>query len=421
MSTRELLAFFLLLFVLPAARARDWYLDTCTADPNLSRIRNNSCPPSLLLAATRLHGNPYHSLHDSAWAIVHFISSCLDKYAIPAHSTFLYLNVSHLHNPSLCVTPAPFLNRTIQPSWGACTLRAAFVAAGFRSANILTGPELPPRCFRAEFHFKATFRRLRYRTRRRARETHKGRGPRRLLPTPAATAALRTLSEAPFRAYALPRTPSRTDARVRVLLYDRQDVRRRQWANPEPVMTMLQNDPDVRVRRVSFMPLALAVQARMFQWADVIISPHGAGLANTVFMKDGADIIEVWKCCRQAVVDPEKPGNWTGWHAAIMGLSLRYVPCHPMEGPYHTASELQVQEHRQAPDQWCSLMQFRVRPDDVRRALDIVIPRQKERVRHIRNMQMTGAIVVYMAVVTVGLAAVRCISARGGVFGRRGK
>lgn len=164
------------------------------------------------------------------------------------------------------------------------------------------------------------------------------------------------------------------DGRVHVLLYDRNDTNRRQWVNADQVHEKLHNDQRVELIYLRKMPLQFKSQVLLYVWADIVIAPHGAAMVNTVLMRTGSDVIEVWKHCDENVMgNPHMPRDWTGWHAQLLGINLRYIQCHRAESRYKNESELEKKGHGVATDG-----PHKVRVNEIMEAVEQAVLRQRE-------------------------------------------
>lgn len=75
-------------------------------------------------------------------------------------------------------------------------------------------------------------------------------------------------------------------------------------------------------------------QVKLYAWAEVVVAAHGAALANSLFMRPGAEVVEIVQDCRKSrrsrrlrMLQP-----WTGWHAPFLDLTVSYVACDAAEG-----------------------------------------------------------------------------------------
>lgn len=356
-------------------------MDNCHGDLSVVNRPNPGAKcnrPTLLITLKKLHGNPYHALHDTIWAVTHYLISCVRS---PKH-THIFVNTTMTMHLSLCENEPTQYNRSIHPFWGVCMVRYAAIVAGISPSHFHIAPQRPSICYTSETKFGRNFRDFAYRVIPVGKPTPR---PRPHLSSKFCERALRYLAAAPHRLFSrrelrLPRSSS-----VRILLYDRADVRRRRWANSGEIAHTIALDPRVKLRHIAAMPRAVIGQARLFQWPDILITPHGAGLANSLFLAPGAEIIEVWKCCRDDVrPDPWMARKWTGWHAHRMGLKLRYLQCHETRTAL-SIKELEKDEHVNASDRLCSLRQFYVEEEDALTAVREAIPRQMKRIAKLQR------------------------------------
>lgn len=124
------------------------------------------------------------------------------------------------------------------------------------------------------------------------------------------------------------RTSNGTDE-VRVLMTTRKGDWRRMWSNADAAVEALRKDCGDRLKiKVvdKTKGLSFKDQAQAYNWADVLISIHGASQANTVFMRDGSATIEVWQCCHEDISGRrDLVKAWTGWLFQRMHMTLSYI------------------------------------------------------------------------------------------------
>jgi capsular polysaccharide biosynthesis protein len=107
----------------------------------------------------------------------------------------------------------------------------------------------------------------------------------------------------------LERVP-RTSNGIRRLYVSRKEASYRRVTNEDQVMKLLE-EFDFRI--VQLEKLTVAEQIQLFHSAEVIVAPHGAGLANVMFCSPGTKVIEIfcpgyinplyWKLCDYHDVD----------------------------------------------------------------------------------------------------------------------
>ena len=103
------------------------------------------------------------------------------------------------------------------------------------------------------------------------------------------------------------------------------------------------------MRHVEALPRAFGDQVRLFGSVAGVVAPHGAAMANTLFLRDGAFVLEldskncVWgrdtraNYMAAALHDLEGgcegrdkrhgTDEWTEWHAAPLGIRYASMPC----------------------------------------------------------------------------------------------
>lgn len=202
------------------------------------------------------------------------------------------------------------------------------------------------------------------------------------LPERYKAAAMAGVREAVMRLVGEPlRREGAGQGRVRVLLYDRNDTQRRQWANAGDVYERLRKDERIEVRFVRSTPPGLGEQVRLYAWADVLVAPHGAAMVNSLFLRPGAEIVEMWQRCDNNIArDRWVPHDWTGWHASLLDVNVQYVQCHRLMGPYKEPSQLLDGKHGPPTNG-----PHKVRIEEMFELLDSAIARQEIRFRVLRG------------------------------------
>lgn len=329
--------------------------DFCDTDPRV-HVSTTSCPsPHLHLALPELDRNPFHALHDILWVASHYLLHCAEKFSRKTIS----IDLLKPYNKSTCSEgfPKPRNNSAI---WGLC---AAAALAERHNAHLQTLP-LSTRsapCYSKTVHLGGLnnsedgygtlfphFRKLSFYGRiclpcpahpnLCASGTQLGSLIE--LPDEHKAAAVRQVAHAVLT-YLRVSDDIKDRSLVRVLLYSRGDAVRRRWANVHEVRQRFEKDPRVELRYVPANPKPFREQVELYRWADVVVAPHGAAMVNTIFMRPGTDVVEVWKWCHEDIARERfLPHDWTGWHAGMMGINLQYVQCHDALKRYKERSEL---------------------------------------------------------------------------------
>jgi len=118
----------------------------------------------------------------------------------------------------------------------------------------------------------------------------------------------------------LPASDSKYGERIYV---SRQDVTKRQVQNHDAVVSTLEQF-GFEVYEPGTLPYR--EQVRLFSGADIIVGPHGAGLANLVFADTGTTAVEV--------LTDAKPNLHYFVLANLRNLDYEYIECQPLSGTY---------------------------------------------------------------------------------------
>lgn len=340
-------------------------IDFCDGDPRVLAV-TRTCPlssrrPKLALYTHAIDSNINHALHDKVWAIAHYLRHCTSNYTV-----------------SLTFNQDPFIPKQCTAEelphrsniWGRCIAYFSATAAGVHPSRIHFGPVdekwwareeeecfdksvaigviPPPERQNGTGITNAYFRRMSWHGRDctstlptvRGQEQHSCAG-REIggglvgLPTELKKAALRHIRDACMAGVGAVWAREKEERAVRVLVYSRYDTSRRQWLNANDTYETIKDDPRLAVAILDEMPRSFPQQLRLYAWADLVVAPHGAGMANTLFLREGADIVEIWQLCgRRVSWDRYIAKDWTGWHAGLLGLSLQYLQCHCEETGY---------------------------------------------------------------------------------------
>ncbi len=347
-------------------------LDLCDGDPEIRVKLNKTCGPSHLIAIPQVHGNPYHALHDVGWAVSHYLSNCIHSQNI----SYVWVKTDREKKFNLCNSGTENQADEQRPSWGACLIMGTALNVGLPSNNIYFTENKPNRCFRKTTEIPARFRPLKYCIREKGQKWWSKRSKMPLLPMPMRRSALFGLVNGVLNVYKFRETHIHNEL-LNVLVYDRRNARRRRWANVNETLRRLKLDERLNVTYLSALPRSFGGQIEIFRASDIVVTPHGAALANSLFMNSGSEIIEIHKCCRDEVrLSPTAYRGWTGWHAPLMSLGIQYIQCHK-EDKYLSVADLNKTEHKTAEDRWCKLKKFNVEPEDVLQALNKAVRKIK--------------------------------------------
>lgn len=351
-----------LVFLLSQLRRSAAAIDFCDADPRVE-VKTASCAgadmPTLLLYIRKLDQTPYHALHDSVWPVAHYVAHCASTF--PQGSITFTVFSGGRFNRSGCTGDKPLIARG--PNWGHCALQSLAARVDGRVVGDLVN-ELPPGCFDKTVEFgvrkhvsktvagvgdlRDDFRAMSYFGRvcaggmeAECDPSVRNRSMLIKMPDDMKGDALRYLRESMMRFTNASVPAKEPEWKTRVLMYDRNDTSRRQWTNTRPIHQRLLKDPRVEVRFVKETPKSLKGQVELYAWPDVIVAPHGVAMVNTIFLREGTDIVEVSKLCDAHVgKHPFLPGDWTGWQAPLLNINLQSVQCHRDEGEYKERHQL---------------------------------------------------------------------------------
>jgi len=356
--------------------------------------RNLSCQQSNhLILVKNLHGNPYHAFHDTAWAVGYYIYYCLQD----PKNTHIWISSSSIHKINIehCFK---FRQSTedlsgMRPSWGVCFLSVLAINYGIDEKNIhisdFSASTYPPGfCWRKQTIFSGYYREFKYLALpRKSTESfwkffHKYKvfkkrndHLQKSVPWNMKRNALINMTKSISNYYvgdSKNYSFAESENQLQVLLYGRGDVRRRRWRNIDKTIHYLNMDKSINLTTIYNMPSSFSVQVKLFNKADIVITPHGAALANSVFMKKQSGILEIHKCCLSEIRNsPTNLHMWTGWHVKEFSLNIRYLQCHEPENIL-SINELKSLELKPEDDHGCRYKEFDVDPKEVLKNLQIL-------------------------------------------------
>jgi len=124
----------------------------------------------------------------------------------------------------------------------------------------------------------------------------------------------------------LPSERGRNDPSRRYLLISRDRANCRRLLNEDDVLAALR---PWEFRRIFLEDFSFQDQVRLFHQAEIVISPHGAGLANLVFCRAGTKVIELFGSefnpCYWAVAGGSGC-RYACWQAEAIGRDLQVNP-----------------------------------------------------------------------------------------------
>lgn len=404
-------------------------IDFCEADPRVE-VTRSVCPgvtsPSLLIHVRPLDGNPYHSVHDTLWPVAHYLSHCTRS--LPPGAITLLVRYDNNYNASGCVG-----DKVLPPNgpyWALCAVHALAASVGGQVLGTPNVDTLPDQCFdkTVQFgvrrhvasnvygvgHMRDDFRAMSFFGRTCAGAVEADCDPTvanrsMLIPMPARmkTDALKYLRNSVMRLVDASVPEEEPGRKIRVLMYDRNDTSRRQWTNTEPIHELLQKDERVEARFVRATPKTLKGQVELYAWPDVLVAPHGAAMVNTIFQREGTEVVEGRKLCDEYVGrDRFVPNDWTGWHATLMNINVQYVQCHRAEGDFKESHQL-LERERGPPTNG----QHKYRVEEVAELLETALERQAVRLRDMDSGDNSGFVAGFAD--PVGVHVKKVINAMG--------
>lgn len=405
MDKRCCAVIFLLSYLLQTAHCAT---DFCDSDPRLY-ITTSTCEtlrPHINLILPPIDRNPYHALHDLLWVASHYLSHCTTQYQRKGKITI------SLHSITVPTQAECAFSKDHFPenSWGSCA--AAALAHRFSASLILPYDKSQVRnCYTKTVRFGGFsaalgngfgrlvphFRRLSFfgrgctpadpRNMHSPCDDTESHGVLVPLPERFQSAAFLTIRDS-IMAYLGMEPPKWTQENrtlVRVLLYTRGDVVRRRWSNAYELVKLLKMDPRINLFVLNKTPPSFRQQVELYTWADVVIAPHGASMVNSIFLRPGAEVTEVWKHCSENVLYNRLVAHdWTGWHVHLLGVNLQYLQCHIAGGKNR---QKDVLPDLQPEEQLTGQHNIDVR--ETLKVLNTVFERQKNRLEGFQKMART--------------------------------
>lgn len=296
-------------------------------------------------------------------------------------------------------------------------MKGLLASLGIPEQNLFYGKHMKEKCFGKVVKFRGRFREMIFHMREE--------GKRVMLGEDMQNQALRKLGVGAMNGLDVKTYFSRWMPKVRVLVYGREDVRRRRWEEQSlgEFLNWIRGKNDVEVKYLKALSKDVKGQLQDFAWADVVATMHGAALANSIVMQDGTDIVEVWKCCRDDVRgDTRKRRRWTGWHADVVGVGLMYVQCHRIgkvleigNKELRTGNRESRKGEKGEKNFWCKEKKVQVELREIAGIVNWVVMKQSKRIRkewrrEIRRLGFMGGFLT--GLLLVGIKMVRCVTRR---------
>lgn len=278
--------------------------------------------------------NPFHGFYDCLWPLVHYLVTCLP--------------LRRFMSTPVVITNNAVLSEERYNSW-AVQAQTAFLDSGEKRHLAIERNRVPGSqciCFSSVVRFgrKSFWRPVRYQF------TYKVGIDTILSSHPMQTkrnglVAFRDVLLARFN---LNSRPLQT-AQPLILIYGREDVKRRTWRNIHEFMKLLHGElhEGISILYMKQIPTKFEEQVSRFNAATVLIAPHGAAMVNTLFMRRGSAVLEISSKHCSSYTDTERnstfldtdtiantsdPNSWVPWHSQSLGIYHVIVPCTRVQG-----------------------------------------------------------------------------------------
>lgn len=272
--------------------------------------------------------NPFHGFYDCIWPLVHFLTTCLA--------------LRHFKSPPIILINNQLLSEQRRYRWVVVAqetyLQQLKGIAAVVEKNLIQGDQCM--CVRSLIRFKdhAFWRPVRF------QYTQKFLNSTITQSHPAGTKrnGLMSFRQTILQSLALDTSPPRSNSPI--LLYGREDTKRRIWRNAAAFTELLRKEvnSDTRIYHIKEIPASFASQVNLFNNAALVITPHGAALANSLFMRQNSAILEIASkhCFTKKQMGMQKynynshmfgnisdPNAWVPWHAESLGIYHIIAPC----------------------------------------------------------------------------------------------
>lgn len=282
--------------------------------------------------------NPFHGFYDCVWPLVHYLTTCV------ALRQFVTPPVILLNNDVLSAERRHKWVVHAQEKF----LQGAKGKSSLVEKNRIPGGQCI--CFRSMVKFNDTYfwRPTRFRYKQEFEKTtvfgsH---------PVGTKQNGLVAFRETVLRGYGKDSSPPHSMSPV--LVYGREDATRRIWRNAATFIRLLaqQLPPGIPIHHMKEVPNSFEEQVTVFNEAALLVAPHGAAMANTLFMKERSAILEIssrycfsergvaerniTRLDMDTVQNASDPNAWVPWHAQSLGFYHLSAPCFHMGEDYNT-------------------------------------------------------------------------------------
>jgi len=289
--------------------------------------------------------NPFHAFYDCIWPLSQFISSCLPEQR----------NGNRYH----IISDLSLLNGGEKRSWFAEAM--SIFMNGIQPKNyIVQENEFQDKtgiCFRtvSKFKRKMVWRPLRFNIMFENIDIQYSEKMR--------AQGIKLFRSVILEQLKLKKHPISAYEKIKIVVYDRSDARRRKWKNADQFYELLYKrygeTADIEFYRS--VNMSFHDQARLFNDATIHIGSHGAAMANTLFMRPNSGVLEINSITCQNRFNTEKQDldtikdkatwmGWTSWHSSIIGIHHMLAPCIIADNAKNFSSITQDIDHEVDPE-----------------------------------------------------------------------
>lgn len=278
--------------------------------------------------------NPFHGFYDCIWPLVHYLTTCASLLRSNSHKTIIANN-------------AVLSDRRFK-SW-VVRAQQAYLNESNSKWSILEKNRVAENqclCFNSVVKFAndAFWRPVRYQFANDPFQdavlySH---------PTVTKRNGLVDFRQVILRSLGLNSNPHKDS--YKIMVYARQDAKRRRWRNVNYFLQLLKSHLPDKVELISLrrIPRSFDEQVTIFNKANLLIAPHGAAMVNTLFMRTGSAVLEIGSrhCLPKrsganrnssfldtdTIANVSDPNSWVPWHSQSLGLYHMTAPCWSLHG-----------------------------------------------------------------------------------------